>query len=210
MPDYATWALADALTVEQAACLWAGADPTGNSFRRPPEETERIAAIRQMLTAAIQNGELAGDSSANVFRHIGDHSKTLVRREALHAFAEKKGQRPAFLFERSASNDDGTKDQAVVDAEAVGFHADNTKEKKGNLAPERAEPSTTPDRFRTGFPGRPPHMKHLIEQEFQRRRETGEVCEPLAEEARVLLDWAAKKHPDAPQPTAKTITSFRP
>ena len=64
---------------------------------------------------------------------------------------------------------------------------------------------TLPDPYTTGFPGRPPKLKHLIEQEFQRRVEAGEVCSSLPAEARALLDWAKTKHPKAPPPTEKTI-----
>ena len=99
IPDYAAWALVDAYTVEQAACLWVGAEPAANPFTRARGERDRIAAAEQMLSAAIQSGELPADTSANVFASVGNHSKSLVTREALRAFAEKKSQRPAFLFD---------------------------------------------------------------------------------------------------------------
>jgi hypothetical protein len=67
------------------------------------------------------------------------------------------------------------------------------------------EPSPDPDPYRTGLPGRPPKIKHLIEQEFRRRAEAGQVISPLAAEARVLREWARHKHPSAPPPTEKTI-----
>ncbi len=99
MPDFAAWALADALTVEQAACLWVGANPTDSSFRRPTAQRDRIAAVQQMLTSAIQSGKLPADTSTNALAMIADHSKSVVTREALRAFAESKKQRPAFLFD---------------------------------------------------------------------------------------------------------------
>ena len=52
-----------------------------------------------MLSAAIRAGELPADTSANPMAIIGDHSKTLVTREALRAFAKSKKQQPAFLFD---------------------------------------------------------------------------------------------------------------
>ena len=68
----------------------------------------------------------------------------------------------------------------------------------------------SPDPYATGFPGRPPKLKHFIEQEFWRRVEAGELCSTLAAEARALRNWAAKTHPTAPIPTEKTIqNNFR-
>ena len=61
------------------------------------------------------------------------------------------------------------------------------------------------DPYRTGLPGRPSKLKHLIEQEFQRRAEAGEACLDLADEAAELRKWAVKAHPAAPPPTEKTI-----
>jgi hypothetical protein len=64
---------------------------------------------------------------------------------------------------------------------------------------------TEPDPRRTGFPGRPPKGKHLIEREFQRRADAGEVCSTLHDEADALLEWLISEHPSAPPPTVKTI-----
>ncbi|MDG2204090.1 MAG: hypothetical protein P8M79_02425 [Alphaproteobacteria bacterium] len=116
MPDFAVWALVDAFTVKQAACLWAGAEPaesdTARQLHGKMEERDRIAAITQMLTAAIQAGNLPADTSANAMAMIGDHAKSSVTREALQAFAEEKDQHPAFLFDtllpESAAGDSET------------------------------------------------------------------------------------------------------
>ncbi len=62
-----------------------------------------------------------------------------------------------------------------------------------------------PDSHSSGFPGRPPKAKHLIEQEFQRRVDDGEVCPTLPEEAGALQEWLKGEHPSAPRPTVKTI-----
>ncbi len=103
MPDFAAWALVDALTVDQAACLWVGAEPAesdvARKFSGKTAELDRIAAVKQMLSAAIRAGELPADTSTNPMAMIGDDSKTLVTREALRAFAKSKNQRPAFLFD---------------------------------------------------------------------------------------------------------------
>ncbi len=99
MPDLATWALVDFLTVRQAACLWVGAEPTESSLLPTGALKDQIAAIEQMLTGAIQSGVLDADWSANAYASLGDHSRSVVAREALRAFAENKNQRPAFLFD---------------------------------------------------------------------------------------------------------------
>ena len=99
MPDLATWALVDVFTVRQAACLWVGAEPKENLWFSNGARKDQIAAIEQMLTGAILLGVLHADASANILRLIGDHSKTVVTRGALRAFAESKNQRPAFLFD---------------------------------------------------------------------------------------------------------------
>ena len=103
MPDFTAWALVDALTVNQAACLWVGAEPTESDterkYRGKTAELDQVAAVKQMLSAAIRAGELSADPSANPMAMIGDDSETLVSRETLREFAETKNQRPAFLFD---------------------------------------------------------------------------------------------------------------
>jgi hypothetical protein len=47
--DLAAWAFVSSFTVDQAACLWAGADPAKSSVARTDEERTRIAARKQML-----------------------------------------------------------------------------------------------------------------------------------------------------------------
>ena len=99
MPDLSAWALVGAFTVEQAATLWCGCDPAKNSLTRPDSERTQIEPIKQMLSAAIESGELDADTSKNVFANIGNHSGSLVSRVALCDYAESKNQHPAFLFD---------------------------------------------------------------------------------------------------------------
>lgn len=98
-PDLSHWGLVDTLTVEQAACLWAGINPSEKPYSRSPSETNRLAPILQLLSAAIQAGDLPADSSRNSLTLIGDYSKSFVTRDDLIALASSKGQRPAFLFD---------------------------------------------------------------------------------------------------------------
>ena len=87
------------LRFEQAACLWAGVKPSKVSYSRSEAETDRLAPFLQLLAAAVQAGQIPADSSKNSYSFIGDYSKSLVTRNDLKAFANSKGQRPAFLFD---------------------------------------------------------------------------------------------------------------
>ena len=97
--DLSHWGLVDTFTVEQAACLWVGIDPSISSFRRSELEKSQLTPILQLLSAAIQAGNLPADSSKNSLTMIGDYSKTFVSRDDLMALANSKGQRPVFLFD---------------------------------------------------------------------------------------------------------------
>ena len=98
-PDLSHWGLVDTLTAEQAACLWAGVDPSENIFVRSSSDKSRLDAILQLLSAAIQTGRLPADSSRNSLSMIGNYSTSLVTRDDLKALASAKGERPAFLFD---------------------------------------------------------------------------------------------------------------
>ena len=102
MVDYAAWASADPLTVEQAAQLWAGIDPASPLLTQTDEHRAAVAPRLQMLEGAIATGALAADTSTNAFALIGDHKRSLVRREDLRTFAISRGERPAFLFDTSS------------------------------------------------------------------------------------------------------------
>lgn len=59
---------------------------------------------------------------------------------------------------------------------------------------------------KTGAPGRPSSM-HIIESEFQRRKEDGAVENSLNAESEHLESWFKKQHPDKQPVTAKTIAN---
>lgn len=65
-------------------------------------------------------------------------------------------------------------------------------------------PAQHTDIFRSGAPGRPTIM-HLVFLQMQTRHKDGELCLTLASESRALKQWAKEHHPEAPQPTEKTI-----
>jgi len=88
MVDFVVWGMADPLTVEQAACLWAGYDPSSSMQFRPQAERAAIEPLFQMLTGAIASGELQADSDSNPLRIIGKYDKSLLKRIDLMAFAE--------------------------------------------------------------------------------------------------------------------------
>ena len=62
------------------------------------------------------------------------------------------------------------------------------------------------DVTRTGAPGRPTCM-HIIQPEFRRRVENGEIEPTLAAQSKVLAAWFEKSYPDLPRPTPKTIAN---
>ena len=118
-PDLSHWWLVDALTVKQAACLWAGVDPSINQYARTISEVSRLAPITQLISSAIQSGRLVADSSKNSSSLFGDYSKSLVTRDDLMAFASAKGQRPAFLFDTLMPDAAGSEPPTVVDHQRI-------------------------------------------------------------------------------------------
>jgi hypothetical protein len=58
--------------------------------------------------------------------------------------------------------------------------------------------------YRTGVAGRP-SSRDLARQEMQRRANEGDLCSSLAKETRELCLWLKREHPEAPQPTQKTL-----
>jgi hypothetical protein len=96
--DLSIWALAESLTVQQAACLWCGVSPSTALFGLPAQQRDRIEAVKQMLSTAIRSGKLQADNSATPTL-FGDYSASLVHRAHLALFAESLKQRPAFLFD---------------------------------------------------------------------------------------------------------------
>ena len=80
-----------------------------------------------------------------------------------------------------------------------------TPKEKPEIEEGNKSASAAPDPHFSGFPGRPSKAKHLIEQEFRRRADAGEVCSTLPEEAGALLKWLKDEHPSASPPTIKTI-----
>lgn len=62
-----------------------------------------------------------------------------------------------------------------------------------------------PQAVGTGMPGRLSLSKHLIEDEFRRRTQADQASLSLSDEAKALLAWFAKHHPEMQRPTLKTI-----
>lgn len=88
----------DIFTVEQAAALWCGYDPsrlTHVDSMDPPE----VLAVKQMLTGGILSGLLPADTTTNPFRTIGNHKDSFVSRKDLEEFARSRDLFPPFLFD---------------------------------------------------------------------------------------------------------------
>jgi len=101
MDNQSNWLLVDAFTVDQAAALWCGFDPSKFKvfdFQAPSE----VLAVKQMLTAAIAGQALIADSSSESYSNIGNYSKSLITRENLQEYAKSKSVFPAFLFDTLA------------------------------------------------------------------------------------------------------------
>ena len=119
-PDLSRWVMVDTLTVEQAACLWAGIDPSKDRYARTAAEASRIAPFLQAISASVQSGRLPADASANYCTPaIGNHASSLVTREDLIIFASAKGERPAFLFDTLIPNAAANELPAVVDPQTT-------------------------------------------------------------------------------------------
>jgi hypothetical protein len=73
--DYALWATADPLTVEQAAYLWSRVEPSTPSYELAPNHKAAIAARLQMITGRIH--ALKVDTRTNVYASIGNHKGSL-------------------------------------------------------------------------------------------------------------------------------------
>jgi hypothetical protein len=103
MVDYLAWASADPLTVEQAAHLWAGIDPSFSDFHKSQADHAAVAPRLQMITGAVVRGVLKADTSTNLRSRIGDHKLSLVGRADLIVFARTLGEKPFFLFDTMLS-----------------------------------------------------------------------------------------------------------
>mgnify|MGYP006120459481 CR=1 FL=1 len=79
-------------------------------------ETGKITAA-QLLLAAVHSGALPTDLSLNALAMIGDLSESLIKADDLRAFAEKKDQRPAFVFDALLQSGSG---QAALVSDASG------------------------------------------------------------------------------------------
>lgn len=101
MAEVSNWMHVDVFTVDQAAALWCGFDPTRvslNTRQNPPE----FAAVKQLLVGAIVSKEISCDSSRNYMHSIGSFGDSLIPRSELEKLARKKNVFPAFLFDTLA------------------------------------------------------------------------------------------------------------
>jgi hypothetical protein len=92
------WMHVELFTVNQAAALWGGYDPTSLWMSDSMKPSEVVAA-KQILLSCILGGELLANTSSNFLARIGDHSDSLVARGDLERIARKRSIFPAFLFD---------------------------------------------------------------------------------------------------------------
>lgn len=96
------WMHVELFTVDQAAALWAGFDPSKiyiSDMMKPSE----VVAAKQMIIAGIVGGEINANSTTNALSIIGDYSTSLVSRTDLEIFARRRTLFPAFLFDTLAT-----------------------------------------------------------------------------------------------------------
>lgn len=98
-PDLSGWSLLDTFTVEDAACLWVGIDPSTPPTDRSKLEISQFTPIFKLLSMAIKDDILPMNSSRNLFGDRGKYSSFRVTRNDLKVFAKSKGVQPAFLFD---------------------------------------------------------------------------------------------------------------
>ena len=97
------WALAEHLSLEQAACLWCDAEPMTIIQLGKPIATVSPAIVA--IFSVLQNAAIAGSlkvSTVGATHIVGDHSGSIVARAALAEFAKSKRQFPTFLFDTVA------------------------------------------------------------------------------------------------------------
>ena len=163
--DFSLWALVEEFTVEDAACLWAGEEPRSVPYHPFPGKNPAPQAIVRALGGAIKRGELQADSSDNPHLSKGIFNWSRVKREDLRAYADRKGQRPAFLFDTllSETATEKTKQPALLREDS-----DQDKSKGGRpreydwdaFTIEIIRIANTPD-------GLPKTQAELIEKMFQ-------------------------------------------
>ncbi|MCY0148676.1 hypothetical protein OEG84_13440 [Hoeflea sp. G2-23] len=102
MSDISNWMYVEVFTVDQAAALWCGIEPSRMKLSDSSNPSEAVA-VKQMLAGAIMTGQLQANSEANPFSSIGNYSMSFVSRDDLKAYAEQRKLFPAFLFNTLAS-----------------------------------------------------------------------------------------------------------
>ncbi len=102
MSSVSNWMHVEVFTVNQAASLWCGFDPSTMNMYDVGSPSEALA-IKQMLIGAITTGQLGANSEANPLSKIGNYSESLISRDSLKAYAHQRKLYPAFLFDMLAS-----------------------------------------------------------------------------------------------------------
>jgi hypothetical protein len=172
MSDVSNWMHVEVFTVNQAAALWCGLDPSIMNMFDVGSPSE-VLAIKQMLIGAISSGQKEANSDANPSSVIGNYSESLVTRNDLKAYAEQRSLYPAFLFDTLAPFGNVEKLRAVTPLP--------------RSAPEGPVPSKT-DR---NVGGRPPEYDwdSFISEVIRRANSPDGLPETQAELIRDMLLW---------------------
>jgi len=125
-PDLSSWDLLNDFSIDEAACLWAGIDPTTEETKRSQLETSKLVPIGYLLTKAVEEEKLP-----IIKLKPNRYGKALfedmrVTREDLKVFAESIGVQPAFIFNASETKT-GVNESPVTKSNA-GRHSACSKE----------------------------------------------------------------------------------
>lgn len=198
---YRSWIERGVWRTKEAALLYLGDDPHGGRGFHGFGETERRGPGRvlQRFDSVIF---LQVDQSGQWIDHPVDR---LEEETSLEAFVKNHMLAGSLT---PASTDDGLKFRPLEIVSFFRKYFSLTFEPQAllielGLEGEEAETELQPYPMDTGFPGRPAKGKHIIEREFERRKQQGIVAGTLAEEARQLRAWFIGTYPDLQPPTVK-------
>ena len=98
--NFDLWDRVDYFKLYQAACLWVEIEPPGTvaRFRVVSLNEPNIQASYQSLVSAYKNDDLSLDHTENILNKVGWSYESFVTRDNLVSLANKRYEKPLFLF----------------------------------------------------------------------------------------------------------------
>ena len=84
-------------TIRTAVCAWCERTP-GLSYMFDKAENPELGVVEQTIVSEYKAGKIPLDHSDNVLRSLGHYEESYITREDLLKVADKRGERPKFLF----------------------------------------------------------------------------------------------------------------